>query len=736
MLARLFKAIRIDKWFYLAVSASFLLLLTVTYVFLLETAGISSISLAYFEPGRVADQDIRVPIEIQYIDQAATETRKKSYAKLVPPVFKYDADLSSQMLKTFLEFTAFLSTAQTAEKNADNFLQEIRTQYPDILDDTVIKNLYSEDELLGLVSYAITIFKQIADQGVAVFPQSEISSYNPDKITILKQTDHNKNFISVDRSFVITQATLPDRIKTDLLPQNAEKYADILVLLIMPFLSDTLVFDAAESELRMQAALSQVPPVTTVLKKNQKIIQRGFIVTNEQYEQLQILSDYGRSIDFRMFSAVALFLVLIFLLSLFLFSKKIIGQTVQQKYRLLILLFFNLVYILVFFTARIKFFNVSFDVVMIMPVAFFAMLISVLSSQRVAVFSTTLFAFAVLVAANFSAAAALFALFTGLIAAGLTRFTGKRIDLVIIASVLGFSQCIILLLLTLAFPDLTVNLTVLSFAVAVNGFLSGIFVLGFLPILETILNTPTVFRLMELSDLNVPIMKKMLLTVPGTYNHSMMVATLAENGCRAIGANSLLVRVAAYYHDIGKMDQGEYFVENQKGGHNKLNDLNPRLAATVIRSHVKIGIEKARQLRLPQEVIDLIAEHHGNSLIVYFYEKAKKEDPSVDPEDFTYPGPPPQTRESAVLMLADVVEAACHTLEKPTVPRLEKFIDMLVEKKIEMHQLHDSNITLRDLKTIKAVFVTILAGYYHSRIEYPNQKDPDDVNTKPLESAV
>lgn len=223
----------------------------------------------------------------------------------------------------------------------------------------------------------------------------------------------------------------------------------------------------------------------------------------------------------------------------------------------------------------------------------------------------------------------------------------------------------------------------------------------------------------------------MLITVAGTYNHSMMVASLAESACREIGANSILARVGAYYHDIGKMEQGEYFVENQTN-YNKHMDINPRLSATVIRSHVKIGIEKAKQLRLPQPVIDIISEHHGNSCISYFYAKAKELDPNVDIEDFCYPGIPPRSKESAVVMLADIVEAACRTLEKPSVPRLEKFIDELVSGKIKSGQLDNSELTFREVRIIKAAFVKILAGYYHSRIEYPNQKNvDDDEGTKP-----
>jgi putative nucleotidyltransferase with HDIG domain len=251
------------------------------------------------------------------------------------------------------------------------------------------------------------------------------------------------------------------------------------------------------------------------------------------------------------------------------------------------------------------------------------------------------------------------------------------------------------------------------------------------------LNTASVFRLMDLSDTNTAIFKQMQIQANGTYNHSMMVAQLAEAGCREIGANSLLARVGAYYHDIGKMDQSEYFVENQVNGmENKHNDLNPTLSASVIKSHVRKGVEKARQLHLPQAVIDIIAEHHGNSIITYFYNNAKEKDPSLDEDDFRYPGIPPVTKESAVVMLADTVEAACHTLENPTSQRLDKFITMLINQKVEAKQLDNCDLTFRDISKIKAAFVNLLTGYYHNRIKYQNQQDPDEAPAKTEEAPA
>jgi putative nucleotidyltransferase with HDIG domain len=232
----------------------------------------------------------------------------------------------------------------------------------------------------------------------------------------------------------------------------------------------------------------------------------------------------------------------------------------------------------------------------------------------------------------------------------------------------------------------------------------------------------TTFKLIELLDTEAPLLRRMESAAPGTYSHSMEVAKLAEHACREIGANALLARVGAYYHDIGKIDKPEYFVENQSI-YNKHNELNPRLSATVIRSHVKLGIEKARSIGLPDEVVEFIGTHHGDSLIAWFYNEAVKREGegNVNQEDFCYPGNPPRNREAAVMMLADVTEAACRTLDKPTATRLEKFISDLIDKKIEARQLINSELTFHEVEVIKKAFLRVLVAHYHARIEYPGQ---------------
>lgn len=298
------------------------------------------------------------------------------------------------------------------------------------------------------------------------------------------------------------------------------------------------------------------------------------------------------------------------------------------------------------------------------------------------------------------------------------RGAERRIDLIKAGLFVALLQALIaLVLLLFEQAPLSVVPSVVFWS-AFNGLICGMLVLGFLPLLEQALNATTTFRLMELADLNSPVLKRLLTVAPGTYSHSVTVANLAESACRDIGANALLARVGAYYHDIGKMDQPDYFIENQ-AAYNKHDELEPRVSATIIRSHVKLGIEKARAMGLPQAVIDIISEHHGNSVIAWFYNEALKQEDQVKADDFAYPGNPPRSKESAVVMLADTVEAAMRTLKKPTLTKIEKFVHELIVGKFEQGQLDQSELTFKDLELIKNAFVRVLAGHYHSRIEYP-----------------
>lgn len=461
------------------------------------------------------------------------------------------------------------------------------------------------------------------------------------------------------------------------------------------------------------------------VEEGEKIIRKGFPITDEAYSKLQKMSESPHYVDFRAFADSELFLALLAAMWFLLFTFAPFGREIQLREIVFQLICFLLVYAAVAFCSKISFFASPFDITTIIPASLFILIVAVLYGQLSAIFCSFIFAFAVFDASSYQIVPFLFTLASCLASATIVRKIERRIDMMFVSLMLGLINAVMIILFAVIFNFSIRELAVVIGLVALNGFLSGVLSLGLITPIELLLNTASVFRLMDLSDSNNTLMRKLFLTASGTYQHSQMVAQLSESACRAIGANSLLARVAAYYHDIGKMDQSEYFTENDMDGQHKLNEMKPNLAAILVRSHVRKGIEKARQLHFPQQVIDIIEQHHGNSVISYFYEKAKALDPNANIDDFMYLGNPPVSKESGVVMLADTVEAACKSLDNPTEARLEKFVDMLITSKMEHGQLDYCSLTFGDLKKIKSVFVKILAAYYHGRIKYPNQKDPD-----------
>jgi putative nucleotidyltransferase with HDIG domain len=260
-------------------------------------------------------------------------------------------------------------------------------------------------------------------------------------------------------------------------------------------------------------------------------------------------------------------------------------------------------------------------------------------------------------------------------------------------------------------------------AVVVNCVLTLLLLFAVSPVLELIFGYTTRFRLMELMNLEQPLLQELMLAMPGTYHHSLLVANLVEAGAKAVGANSLLCKVAALFHDIGKISYPEYFIENQFGGENKHDKLVPSMSALVLVSHVKKGVELAQSNKLGWEVSAIIGQHHGTRLMTFFYQKAVDAGENPRREDYCYPGPRPQSREAAIVMLADVVEASSRTLSDPTPARITGHIDKIVKGIFAEGQLDESELTFKDLYKLSASFRRILISLFHQRIAYPELKE-------------
>ena len=251
------------------------------------------------------------------------------------------------------------------------------------------------------------------------------------------------------------------------------------------------------------------------------------------------------------------------------------------------------------------------------------------------------------------------------------------------------------------------------------GFASVLFVTLVLPLLESLFSVTTDITLLELADLNRPILRRLMLEAPGTYHHSLVVGSLCESAAEAIGGNPLVARVGAYYHDIGKIEKAEYYVENQSSARNRHEKLQPTMSCLIIEAHVREGAEIARKERLPKAVVNAILEHHGTTLMSFFFHKAREQDPNADERDFRYPGPKPRSKETAVLMLADAVEAAARSLNEPTPSRIRGVVTRILDARVKDGQLDESPITFEELAKIRESFIPILTALFHARVDYP-----------------
>jgi len=258
-----------------------------------------------------------------------------------------------------------------------------------------------------------------------------------------------------------------------------------------------------------------------------------------------------------------------------------------------------------------------------------------------------------------------------------------------------------------------------------SGLLSGIITLGILPLFEYLLQSVSNISLLELADFHHPVLQRMIIQAPGTYHHSLIVGNLSDTACATIGANALLARTGAYYHDIGKLQKPEYFIENQDIKKNKHDALSPTMSKLIIMNHVKEGIDLARKYKISPVLWDFILQHHGNSLVYYFYRRAledREEDQEVSEEGFRYPGPKPNTKETAVVLLADSVEAATRSLKDPTPGKIEEVVHKIINNKFIDGQLDECELTLKDIEKVSGVFTKILSGIYHSRVNYPQER--------------
>jgi len=676
--------------------------------------------ISNYAAGKVADRDITASIAVSFYDEEATKERMETAVKQVPAVFQFSPEASKQMLDSWHKFCGFtdrLSGRGTQARIA------IDAEYPGDFSNETLDAYLSASGRAAFRSYGEAALNILIKQGVFSYHHEETRMFNPVVAELRDAQAPDADQVLVSYDSMITSANVRDALIIIIRTIEAPiLFKAIAVDLLKPFVRENVFFSSEESQKRVEKTLEMTTPVVRSIEKGAKVIRKGFIITEGEMEELRALHMSFPKRDPRNVIGYILLVMIIFGLFIILRGRIILGRELNNSERYLLA---SITGAYIIGALLLKNFSPGIEGVptaFFVPTALFIMLLAVFMGTRPAMIMALALPLGAYYSGAFDFNSYLIAVVSGAAASTVLHNAQNRMSLIKAGLVIAAANIFAVIVILLIRQAYLFDYPIMIFWAALNGIICGMLTLGFLPPLEHALNAVTPFRLMELSDLNAPILRKLFTAAPGTYSHSLMVANLAEQACQDIDANALLARVGAYYHDVGKMDNPDYFVENQTD-HNKHDEIAPRLSATVIRSHVKLGVEKAYSLGLPKDVIAIIAEHHGNSVISWFYNKAAEQEELVNTEDFTYPGTPPRSRESAVVMLADITEAAVRTLSKPTAGKIDKFIQQLFDDKVEHGQLAESELSFRDLEIIRKAFVRVLASYYHSRIEYPNQKE-------------
>ncbi len=490
--------------------------------------------------------------------------------------------------------------------------------------------------------------------------------------------------------------------------------------IVEPLIRPNMIYNPAATAEKQEAAREEVEPV--IIPSGARIISEGEIVTNDHINRLESLglirgghTDYSRFIGLFL-----LLLVIFFTVGLYLF---IFYKDVYNNPSLLVLLGLVVVITLIF-TLAVNYFSHY-----LIPVSAAVILITVLFGHRLAILLNIVIAIMVGLITGGDFGIIIMSLISGLVAILTVSRLSRRADLVKAGLYVSAVNVAIIVTVFLLQSNIRLEYTFLRefgfslFAGMGNGFFSAVVAIGLLPFLESGFGLTTSVTLLELSNPNQPLLRKLMMKAPGTYHHSIIVGNLAEAAAEEVEADPLLARVAALYHDIGKISRPYFFSENQFTGENPHQKLSPSLSTLIVSAHVKDGAQMARHENLPVIIQDIIKQHHGTSMISYFYQQALENDRhDIMEENFRYEGPLPQTKEVGIIMLADIVEAGVRSLSKPTSDRVAAMVRKMIKDKLNDGQLDECDLTMRDIDKICEKFIYIISGIYHNRIEYPESE--------------
>ena len=489
---------------------------------------------------------------------------------------------------------------------------------------------------------------------------------------------------------------------------------------------ETETLDQEKTKELIHQAREEVEP--TRILQGQIIVSEGELVNREVYRQLELLGLLNNDTTVKPVIGLAILIILQMSFMFILFERSKIELEKKRNTVFVTAIVYSMsIVVMKILSQLIDQFDET--ITFLYPTALATMLVRLLVNERAAALVTILTAASAGIMFHEGYAAvlqmdiALYIIFGGLASIYFMRNIEKRSDLLKACGIVSIVN-ILFIAFYLLMSQSDYGLSELVFygvAGITSGMLSGALTMGLLPFFESAFGILSKMKLIELSNPNHPLLKKLLTETPGTYHHSVMVANLAEAACEAIGADGLLARVGCYYHDLGKTKRPAFFIENQMSGINPHDSLPPERSAEIIIAHTTDGAELLRQYKMPQEIIDIALQHHGTSTLKYFLHKAKEEGREIDEKVFSYPGPKPQTKESAVISIADSVEAAVRSMKQPNPEKIQQLVHSIIQGRVQEHQFDECDVSLRELKKIEKVLCETLNGIFHSRIEYPKE---------------
>ena len=661
----------------------------------------------------VADKTIRSPATVE--DKISTDKKRQEALDQVQDVYTVKKEYSTNqvdLITSIFDSASEVNDEIEDETKKQNVLDEdsIDVVEPTVEEEvTMLKGKLTDRVIKDLSERVFTALVQASNDELSIAKDLTVTAINNVMNKRISADDVENAKKSLEEELKFT--TLNSDLKNAAIELG--RYAVI---------QNEFYDPEATEELRKQAAES-VEPVKIL--QGQIIIEEGKLIRQEEFRQLELVGLLDNKQSYKPFIGLMI-LISIILTSVYFYFYQLNEQPERQTN----LLLFGIVFILTFFILKLismlQIFNYS-GIGYLFPAAMGGMLIKILIDEKLAILSSIIFSifgsilFNEGVSGTLNFSVGIYILFSAL--AGVLFLSGQNQRSKILqagslaAAVNLFTIWALMFLPNGQFSGLEYGYYILT--AIFSGIGSAVLTMGLLPLLETSFGILSTMKLIELSNPNHPLLRKILMEAPGTYHHSVMVANLADAACEAIGANGLLARVGCYYHDIGKTKRPNFFIENQMHHDNPHDRLQPDKSANIIISHVTDGSVILKKYNMPKEIIHIAEQHHGTTLLKFFYHKALQGGEEVNEEDYRYPGPKPQTKESAIVGIADSVEAAVRSLNQPTPETIESLVKKIVADRLQDGQLNECDLTLKELETVSHSFCETLKGIFHSRIEYP-----------------